>query len=179
MTSGLEKRIQEVVRRVPRARRADVEAELRAHAEDGLAAGRPAEDVLATFGDPALIGGAIAGPARARRVLMTATAIPLALYGLSAWRLERERPQLISNATSCTGLVLDRLYGPGGALTRDGLAWYRSQRGKGNSKWARLWEPVYFTFPEKRADVEQKLARREEDSSIARQAIDYLCPFER
>jgi len=46
--------------------RAEVEADLRAHFEDGLAGGRSAGDLAERFGDPALAGRAIA-EARARR----------------------------------------------------------------------------------------------------------------
>jgi hypothetical protein len=53
--------------RLPRRERGDVERELAAHFDDGLASGRPAADLIAEFGDPVVAGALIRRGARRRR----------------------------------------------------------------------------------------------------------------
>ena len=141
--------------RLPRRERADVEAELAAHVEDGLASGRDLEALLAEFGEPTAAGALIGRSVRRRRrarfpalraARLVSAAIAVAYAGLFA-RLHFGAPERSWDSPAAAAsawraahgteraafeTVLASMYSEGenGRLTATGLRAYQAWKGK-------------------------------------------------
>jgi hypothetical protein len=172
--------------RLRRGDREDVAAELAAHVEDGIASGRPIEDLLDAFGEPAAAGALIGRSVRRRRrahgsVRRAATAFALTLviaYATLFARLRLRVPERTFESPSAAvaawsiaargseraafETVLETMYSEGedGRLTAAGLRAFQAWKGKSEpGLWSIVLEPAFFPNPARRGEVRREFER--------------------
>jgi hypothetical protein len=171
--------------RLRRREREEVEAELAAHLEDGLASGRDIDAILEDFGEPlaagALIGRSVRRRRRARSPALRAArlftlAITVVYAGLfarlhtraperswdspadavAAWRTAHESERAAFET------VLASMYteGEDGRLTASGLRAFQAWKGKTDPSLSSIaLEPAFFSNAARRGEVRREFER--------------------